>query len=96
MKYIILVTIIFFTISNVNAVELGETQITAEDGIEVFQKEKYYLLKNNVEILSDNFNLYAESDIDQWKDSDKTYKDLIGQLQTLLLTLFTLFILVGF
>ena len=24
-----------------------------------------------------NFNLYAESDIDQWKDSDKTYKDLI-------------------
>ena len=24
-----------------------------------------------------NFNLYAESDIDQWKDSDKTYKELI-------------------
>ena len=61
MKYIILVTIIFFTITNVNAVELGETQITAEDGIEVFQKEKYYLLKNNVEIISDNFNLYADT-----------------------------------
>ena len=61
MKYIILVTIIFFTTTNVNAVELGETQITAEDGIEVFQKEKYYLLKNNVEILSDNFNLYADT-----------------------------------
>ena len=57
MKYIILVTIIFFTITNVNAVELGETQITAEDGIEVFQKEKYYLLKNNVEIISDNFKI---------------------------------------
>ena len=24
-----------------------------------------------------NSVLYAESDIDQWKDSDKTYKDLI-------------------
>ena len=26
-----------------------------------------------------NFSLYADSDIDQWQDSDKTYKDLIDE-----------------
>ena len=26
-----------------------------------------------------SFNLNAESDIDQWKDSDKTYKDLVDE-----------------
>lgn len=26
-----------------------------------------------------NFNLFADSDIDQWKDTDKTYKDLINE-----------------
>ena len=36
---------------------IGETEITTEDGIEVFQEEKYYLLKKNVEIISDEFEL---------------------------------------
>ena len=36
---------------------IGETEITTEDGIEVFQEEKYYLLKKNVEIVSDEFEL---------------------------------------
>ena len=39
----------------------GETEITTEDGIEVFQKEKYYLLKKNVEILSDELNLKGQT-----------------------------------
>ena len=26
-----------------------------------------------------NFSLHADSDIDQWQDSDKTYKDLINE-----------------
>ena len=38
----------------------GETEITTEDGIEVFQNEKYYLLKKNVKIESDNFTLFAD------------------------------------
>ena len=39
--------------------ELGETEITTEDGIEVFQNEKFYLLKKNVKIESDDFSLNA-------------------------------------
>ena len=31
--------------------EIGETEITTEDGIEVFQDEKFYLLKKNVKIV---------------------------------------------
>ena len=38
----------------------GETEITTEEGIEVFQNEKYYLLKKNVKIESDNFTLFAD------------------------------------
>ena len=44
--------------------EFGETEITTEDGIEVFQNEKYYLLKKNVVILSDNFNLDSQKQIE--------------------------------
>jgi lipopolysaccharide export system protein LptA len=40
--------------------EKGQTEITTDEGIEVFQKEKYYLLKKNVNILSDNFELKAD------------------------------------
>ena len=43
-----------------NAREIGETEITTEDGIEVFQNEKFYLLKQNVKIVSDNFTLNAD------------------------------------
>ena len=61
MKKIIIISLfIFINISHVNSKALGETEITAEDGIEVFQKEKYYLLKKNVKIISDNLNLSAD------------------------------------
>ena len=37
--------------------ESGQTEITTDDGIEVFNKEKYYLLKKNVKINSDEYKL---------------------------------------
>ena len=58
--------IIFFLIfsllctSNTLSRNVGQTEITTDEGIEVFQKEKYYLLKKNVIILSDNFELKAD------------------------------------
>lgn len=59
-KSIILLLIITINFNNSFARNSGETEITTEDGIEVFQKEKYYLLKKNVEILSDEFNLEGQ------------------------------------
>jgi len=61
MKSIIKIIIILLFCMNLNAREKGETEITTEDGIEVFQNEKYYLLKKNVEIESDNFILKANN-----------------------------------
>ena len=58
--YLKIFVVIFFT-SCVNAQETGETEITTEDGIEVFQNEKFYLLKKNVSIKSDNFDLNADN-----------------------------------
>ena len=55
----LLIIFCFFT-TIINAREVGQTEITTEDGIEVYQKEKYYLLKKNVVIESDNFNLKAD------------------------------------
>ena len=55
---LLIIFCIFTTI--LNAREIGQTEITTEEGIEVYQKEKYYLLKSNVEIKSDNFNLKAD------------------------------------
>ena len=52
--------IIFFYSNQVLSRKAGETEITTEDGIEVFQKEKYYLLKKNVEIYSDDFELSGQ------------------------------------
>ena len=40
---------------------IGETEITTDDGIEVFQDEKYYLLKKNVEIVTDDYLLTADN-----------------------------------
>ena len=60
MKLIINIIIIFLISITLNAREIGETEITTEDGIEVFQNEKYYLLKQNVKIVSDNFTLRAD------------------------------------
>ena len=58
MKIIIIYFVVFLSI--LQAREIGQTEITTEEGIEVYQKEKYYLLKKNVEINSDNFTLNAE------------------------------------
>ena len=55
---LLIIFCIFTTI--LNAREIGQIEITTEEGIEVYQKEKYYLLKSNVEIKSDNFNLKAD------------------------------------
>ena len=48
MKKIILLFILFTTF--LHSREIGQTEISTEEGIEVYQKEKYYLLKKNVEI----------------------------------------------
>ncbi len=60
MILIIKTLIIFLIPINLYAREVGETEITTEDGIEVFQDEKFYLLKKNVKIVSDNFTLSAD------------------------------------
>lgn len=52
----ILVIIILMS-QNLFARGIGQTEITAEEGIEVFQNKKYYLLKKNVKISSDEFDL---------------------------------------
>ena len=53
--------LIFLIISsNVLSREIGETEITTDEGIEVYLNEKYYLLKKNVKIVSDNFSLNAD------------------------------------
>jgi lipopolysaccharide export system protein LptA len=56
-KFIIFFLIVFLNYKYVLGRNIGETEITTEDGIEVFQEEKYYLLKKNVEIISDEFEL---------------------------------------
>ena len=52
MKIIIIYFSLFFSI--LQARELGQTEITTEEGIEVYQKEKYYLyisMKYNIKNL---------------------------------------------
>ena len=56
-KYIIFFLIVFVNYKYTLGRNIGETEITTENGIEVFQEEKYYLLKKNVEIISDEFEL---------------------------------------
>ena len=63
MKLKIVLILIFLFSTNLNARESGETEITTEDGIEVFQNEKFYLLKKNVKIVSDSFTLTANDDV---------------------------------
>ena len=58
MKYIlILIFFVYINSTKILANELGNTEITTEDGVEVFQNEKYYLLKKNVIINSDKIFL---------------------------------------
>ena len=59
-KFFLILLVINFFSFNSNARETGQTEITAEEGIEVFQNEKYYLLKKDVDIISDNFQLKAD------------------------------------
>tara|TARA_B100001057_G_scaffold6848_1_gene6251 strand:- start:536 stop:1297 length:762 start_codon:yes stop_codon:yes gene_type:complete len=73
MRLIFNITVVILFSFNIIAREVGETEITTEDGIEVFQDEKYYLLKKNVKILSDNFNLNAK---DVKIDFDKSLYDI--------------------
>ncbi len=61
MKSIFQIIFIIIFSFDLIAKEEGQTEITTEDGIEVFQNEKYYLLKKNVNINSDTFNLTANN-----------------------------------
>ena len=72
---ILKIKVIFFILFSLSAIarEVGETEITTEDGIEVFQSEKYYLLKKNVKINSDKFILSAD---DVKIDFDKSLYDI--------------------
>jgi lipopolysaccharide export system protein LptA len=58
MKYFLIVFLI--VTGNVFAKNIEQTEITTDDGIEVFQNEKYYLLKKNVIIKSPSFTLTAD------------------------------------
>ena len=58
MKFLTII-IILYSFQTIGR-ETGQTEITTEEGIEVFKKEKYYLLKKNVKITSDEFELNAD------------------------------------
>ncbi len=73
MKFFVNFIIISLISFNLCSREIGETEITTEDGIEVFQNEKFYLLKKNVKIESDNFTLSAD---DVKIDFDKSLYDI--------------------
>ena len=57
----ILLIVLILMSKNLIALEINQTEITTDEGIEIFQEEKYYLLKKNVEIVSKNFSLSAET-----------------------------------
>ena len=59
-KSIIIFILLILSYKSALSRNSGETEITTEDGIEVFQEEKYYLLKKNVEILSDELKLNGQ------------------------------------
>ena len=60
MRFVLFVIIITLSSNLLLARQFGETEITAEEGVEVFQDEKYYLLRKNVKIVSDNFTLTGD------------------------------------
>ena len=60
MKLVFFLTSILLVTSSSFGRDIGQTEITTDEGIEVFQKEKYYLLKKNVNIVSDTFELKAD------------------------------------
>jgi len=59
-KIFIFYLIFIFVSWNLLARNIGETEITTDEGIEVFQNEKFYLLKKNVQIISDTFSLSGD------------------------------------
>ena len=59
-KIIISYLIFIFASWGLLARNVGETEITTDEGIEVFQNEKFYLLKKNVQITSDEFSLSGD------------------------------------
>ena len=59
-KIFISYLIFIFASWNLLARNVGETEITTDEGIEVFQNEKFYLLKKNVKIISDTFILSGD------------------------------------
>ena len=73
MNFFVNFIILLLISSSLYSREIGETEITTEDGIEVFQNEKFYLLKKNVKIESDNFTLSAD---DVKIDFDKSLYDI--------------------
>ena len=77
-----IILILFLNLS-ISARDLGETEITTDDGIEVYQNEKYYLLKKNVKIDSDNFILNADNVRINFKDNlnDITELDAKGRVK---------------
>ena len=60
MKIIIIILFLLISHNSSFSRNIGETEITTEEGIEVFQNDKYYLLKKNVKIESDTFNLTGD------------------------------------
>ena len=74
MKLFLKFIIILVLSTSISAREKGETEITTEDGIEVFQNQKYYLLKKNVTIISDAFSLNAD---DVKINFDKSLYDIV-------------------
>ncbi len=60
MKFIFCLIIFVVITSEIYPRQIGETEITTDEGIEVYQEEKFYLLKKNVKIISDSFVLKAD------------------------------------
>ena len=59
-NFFLKIFVLFFLSNNILAREIGQTEILTDEGIEVFQNEKYYLLKKNVKIKSDTFELSGD------------------------------------
>jgi len=60
MRLILIFLIVIWNLNIAYGRNAGETEITTEEGIEVFQEEKYYLLKKNVQINSDELKLNGQ------------------------------------
>jgi len=59
-KNLLLFICIFLFSNSLYARKVGETEILTDEGIEVYQEEKYYILKKNVIITSDDFILLGD------------------------------------